>query len=91
MADAADVGDDARAVFQRAAREPLEGLARGRHGLVDVGEQAEAALVAAARRRAVAVAAQPAQHLLDHASDQCFVDLHGQSSLCRDTRRTNVV
>ena len=50
--DAADVGDDAAAVFQRAAGEPLEGLARGRHGLVDVGEQAEAALVAAAAEHA---------------------------------------
>ena len=49
--DAADVGDDARAVFERAAGKPLERLARRGHRLVDVGEQAEAALVAAADRR----------------------------------------
>ena len=47
--DAADVGDDAMAVFEGAAGEPLEGLAGRRHGLVDVGEQAETALIAAAR------------------------------------------
>ena len=42
--DAADVADDPPAVFQRAARELLEGLAGGGHGLVDAGELAEPAL-----------------------------------------------
>ena len=75
--DAADVGDDAPAVFQRAAREPLEGFARGRHGLVDVGEQAEAALVAAGHR-ALPLPLPPSrrQHLFHHASDQGFVNVH---------------
>ena len=45
-----------RAVFDRAAGEPLERLAGRGHGFVHVGEQPEAALVAAARRSHVAVA-----------------------------------
>ena len=55
--DAADVADDAAAVGQRHGREPLEGLAGGGHRRVDVGEQAEAALLAAV---APAPAAVPA-------------------------------
>ena len=71
--------DDARAVFDRAAREPLERLAGRGHGFVHVGEQPEAALVTAARRGSVPIASvvsQPSEHLLDDASDEFFVNLH---------------
>ena len=87
--DAADVGNDAAAVFERAARESLERLARRRHGLVHVAEQAETALIPAARgqpvpvgsrgRPAVAAGPQAGDHLFHDASHQCFINLHGKT------------
>ena len=72
-----DVADDAFAVFERAVRQPVEGLARCGNRLVRVGEEAEASLITAARRGAVSVIPQTRKNLFHNASQKCFVDLHG--------------
>jgi hypothetical protein len=81
-ADTTDVRDDAFAIFECAAREPVKSLSRSRHGLIHVGEQAKSALISAALGSAVSVAAatKPVQYLFHYVSDKSFVDLHCQSS-----------
>ena len=72
--DAADVADDAAAVVDGHAGEPLEGLAGGGHGAVDVAELPETALITAVGRRR-GRAAHPRQDLLDHAANQVLLVL----------------
>ncbi len=77
--DAADVRDHPAALLDRAAGEPLEGVAGGGHGLVRVGEEAEPPDVRplGQRRGRTAVGTEPAEHFLNHIADDGFVDLHG--------------
>ncbi len=79
--DAADVADDAAAVFQGHGREALEGLAGGGHRGVDRGEQPVAALAAVGSASRGAGGPQPRQHLLNDVANQGFVDLHGERLL----------
>ena len=69
----------------RPLAELLEGLGGGGHGLVDAGEHAEAAGIAAAVDRRGGTRAHPRQHLLDNAANQFFGGLHGdrESLACR--------
>lgn len=83
--NAANVIDDAFALFERPLAELLEGLGGGGHGFVDASEDAKSTRIPATidRRRRSRGRAHLSQDLLDNRANEFFSGLHDDDDSCR--------